>query len=480
MKKFLKTRRAKYGMMTAGMIAIVIVAVLLCNIILTLLVSHFDWKVDLTSNKLYQISDTTSDFLKDYEQDATIYVLEDEMTFKNASKMTAQAYNILKNMADENPKITLSFVDLDTNPDFYSEYSDVSLSAGGVLVVGTKTQRHQFFGFTELFSATGSSYSSSTEYLSLVEQKVAHSLEYVAGVNPIHATILQGHQEMSLDPVETLFAQNNYECDELNLLTGTISEDTDLIMIAAPTVDYTQDEIAKLDAFLDQGGNLGKTVVYFASGGQPTLPNLEAFLSKWGIDMEDGAVLETDTNRMLDNPFEIYVDAVSSQYTQNAANMDLPVLTSYIKGMKIGTPQDSSVTVDEFCSTSDSCIFRPTNAGDDWNYRSAERKSYPVALGAEKVNEDTQKYSRVLCFASVGTLSYLGQPTLGNDDLVMSSMSFAANKPSKVSVEPKTLTKPALSITSAEAGTLGLLFMLIIPIGIAIAGIVSFMRRKDR
>ena len=196
--------------------------------------------------------------------------------------------------------------------------------------------------------------------------------------------------------------------------------------------------------------------------------------------MEDGAVLETDTNQMLSNPFEIYVDAVSSQYTQNVANMDLPVLAPYIKGMKIGTPQDSSITVDEFCSTSDSCVFRPTNAGDDWKYSSSDKKSYPVALGAQKANEDTQKCSRVLCFASVTLLDCLGQPTLGNDDLVMGSMSFAANKPSKVSVEPKTLTKPALSITSAEAGALGLLFMLVIPLGVAIAGIVSFMRRKDR
>lgn len=482
MKRFLKLRSAKRGMMTAGTIALFLIAVILCNIIVTLLVDHFDWKVDITNAKLYEISDNTRDFLKGYEQDATIYVLEEEQTFKTSSKFTAQAYYVLNNMVSCNDKLHLCFVDLDTNPDFYSRYPDDSLSSGGILVVNAQTQRHQFLKLNDLVSTTDTDDSQSSQYqvLSMVEQKVAHALEYTAGSNPIHAAILQGHQETSLAAIETLFNENNYVCEEVNLLTGTISQDTDFVMIAAPMVDYTEEEIAKLEAFLEEGGNLGKTIVYFASSGQPALPHLQGLLSKWGIAFEEGSVLETDTNHMLSTPFDTYVDAVSSDYTKNVSNMDLPILSPYIKGMKQVDPADSSISLEEFISTSDTCALRPQNAGEDWNYRSVQKQSYPVALAAKKTNEQTQKSSHVIGFASVQLLAYLDEPTLNNEDVLISSIGIAVDKPSKVYVEPKTLTKPSLGITSAQAGTIGFLFMFILPLGIAVAGVVVWTRRKNR
>ncbi len=464
--------------MTVAITALFIAAVILVNIIASLLIDEFNWEIDLTSNQVYEISDNTTDFLHSYSQNATIYVLDDEQTFKTASSMSLQAYNVIENMVDASSCLSVSFVDLDQNPDFYQKYADEDLSAGGILVVG-ENGREQYISSGDLFSLGSNSTYQNPEILSNVEQTIAVALEYVAGVNPIHLEFIQGHDELDISSLNDVFEKNNYVCDTINLTTATIAADTDLVVIAAPTVDYTAEEIAQLDAYLDNGGNLGKTVVYFASAEQKSLPNLEAFLAKWGIQVQQASVLETDSNYMANGPYTTYVSvSPSSPYVVNMPDADLPVLAPYCKELQQVAPQDSAVAVSEFMTTNNTCIVRPDGAGEDWNYADAEKKSYPVALAAEKTNDTAS--SRVLSFASIQMLAYLDAPTLGNGDLIMSSFGIAANKPSSVNVVPKTLTGAPLGISAMTSMLLTFLVMIVLPVAIAVIGIWVWTRRRNR
>ena len=55
----------------------------------------------------------------------------------------------------------------------------------------------------------------------------------------------------------------------------------------------------KIDEYLDNDGHFGKNLYYFADPTQPELPNIEEFLSEWGIGVGTGTVVETDANRIF-------------------------------------------------------------------------------------------------------------------------------------------------------------------------------------
>ena len=80
-------------------------------------------------------------------------------------------------------------------------------------------------------------------------------------------------------------------------------------------VDFTDEEIAALESYLNNDGKYGKAVVYIASAAQPDLPKLEAFLLKWGIQLQSGLVLEYDQSLLYqfqNEPFVLSLIHISS------------------------------------------------------------------------------------------------------------------------------------------------------------------------
>ena len=85
MKNIFKDRRFKHGslatVMTIGMVAVVV----LVNIIFGMLADRFPMDVDLTSDKIFEVSDQTVNYMKDLKQEVTVTVLakEDEFSGNN-------------------------------------------------------------------------------------------------------------------------------------------------------------------------------------------------------------------------------------------------------------------------------------------------------------------------------------------------------------------------------------------------------------
>ena len=82
----------------------------------------------------------------------------------------------------------------------------------------------------------------------------------VEGIMP-SVYFLTGHGEKSLEENYTTFRKNlknyNYEAKELNLMTEeAVPEDAKIVIIAGPKTDITEAEKAKLESFMDKGGNL--------------------------------------------------------------------------------------------------------------------------------------------------------------------------------------------------------------------------------
>ena len=74
------TRKLKYGTMATVITAIVIAIVIIINIIMGVLMKRYPVKLDLTTDKRYELCDETVDFLKNMDKDVEIAVMYPEET----------------------------------------------------------------------------------------------------------------------------------------------------------------------------------------------------------------------------------------------------------------------------------------------------------------------------------------------------------------------------------------------------------------
>ena len=73
-KKLLQNKKFKHGSLATAITAIFIAIIVVVNIVVALLIDRFDWKIDLTANQIYQVTDQTEEYLKNYNEKVTIYV----------------------------------------------------------------------------------------------------------------------------------------------------------------------------------------------------------------------------------------------------------------------------------------------------------------------------------------------------------------------------------------------------------------------
>ena len=90
-KNIFSSRRFKHGtlatVMTVGLVAVVV----LVNVIVGLLVERFPISIDLTDNKIFELSDESIDYLKGIDQQIEISVLATEEDFSGTNAYYNQA-----------------------------------------------------------------------------------------------------------------------------------------------------------------------------------------------------------------------------------------------------------------------------------------------------------------------------------------------------------------------------------------------------
>ena len=96
-KKSLRARlsnpRFKHGSFATAITAVVIVLVILLNAAVTILGNRVDLRFDITSNKLFSLTDEAKAYFEAVNEDVTINVLSSENDLKTFSVFSDQNFN---------------------------------------------------------------------------------------------------------------------------------------------------------------------------------------------------------------------------------------------------------------------------------------------------------------------------------------------------------------------------------------------------
>ncbi len=489
--------KMKRGGMATLMSVVFIAIVVVLNVLVSLLTERFpSLDVDLTANKMNSLSDQALEIAKGIEQDTSIFLIGEEDSYRKDRLYSdygleySQVANLAEKLQEANSKISVEFIDPDTNPGFISEYAGETLTSGTVLV--RTEQRYKVLNVTDLFNVSQNSSTYQMEIYSKVDGALAGALELVNLKTVPVIAIATGHDELlasdsadSLLSFTELMESQNFEIQKINFLTDEIPEDAQVVLIPTPSTDYTEEEIDKLRAFLDNADEEQDVTVWATfHSTQADLPRLSSFLEEWGIQVEEGMVAETDVSRMLSsNPSFLLADVDQTEILKDNSYPNLvvaenrPITLLFDGNVDISTQALWTSADSSFHYTADM-----TEIPDDPETGS----QILAALGVTnyQINGGHSRHSVVVFGSSyIFTDRFISATAYSNRNYIRDLMQFCTGtEASQVTTVSTSQVQTNVQDVAASQSTILLLglgvFTAGLPLVILIVGLVVFLRRR--
>lgn len=519
-KKF-NAKKLKHGTMATVFTCVFVALLVLVNVVTTMLFDRYPITIDLTTNKIYSVSNDTEDYVKKVNVDVQVTIFADENTYTNYSSYNKQAVELLKNYCKLNHHITYRFVDIDSHPEIVKEYTDTISQFDMIFETKTKVDgkeisRTRKLGMLDLLTFTDefeeklsqSGYSIDTlaqqaggdlSFLSYygsyvessnAEQAFTSALMTVTDPNPVYVTILTGRSELTqLTYFQTLLTANGYNVNTVDITSEDIPADTDVVVIPAPKTDYLAEDITKVSDFLNNDGNLGKQLLYIASYGQEDTPNLDEFLSEYGLSVGKGVICESDSGKYYNSPCVTVASTVSDNFTQDVSTKNPAILSALCRPVNTLFDEQDMVSTDAYLKSSDSAytanveISQTTGQVNIGDALVKGQQNYMAVGSKAKFTDDNKTlYSNVIAVGSEGMLSdtYLQYSQYQNSEYFISVINGLTGKTAGITITPKTITGNVFDITQQQKTVLKWTFCLGVPVVVLIVGIVIWARRKNK
>lgn len=506
-KNQLLLRRGGYSVLIT---ALFLAAVIVVNILIGALSDRFNLEYDLSAEKQSTMTEENVEYIKDVSDEISIVVCAGEDGYSSNIDYIAQNmysvsedyqdyYNqtlrFIKKYPEYNKKISVEFIDMYSNSKFteiYSKYTNESLSYGDIIVSAnikndeTVTERHKILTFNDVYELSEDSYSSYYAMYGLgssytisgnnIESALSGAIEYVIGVDK-NAVMLTGHSPSSAESYytayEELLSSNNFNVETLDSTSiNYLPDNCDVAVIIQPDTDFSPAELELLNEFLYNNGELKKTLIYVGGATVKALPNLNEFLSDWGITVGEGKLFETSGDYCL----------AGDPSTLSFRNTYGAVTASGNAPITVGAASESDTEANMLISTPDSIVTAPVGAGSDWNdYTSADNGTYALVAYGLKSGTDSNGddiNSAVFAFSSAEFISPSQQNTMNTQYAQLAAEAFADSGVSEISFTPKTISSAdSFTPTEAASNTLKYMFEFMLPLAMLAIAIIVYIRR---
>lgn len=481
MKKIFKNETSRLNGLMTVLLILAVAIVFLINALGHSLSEHYPLSADLTANANYDIGDDSKEVLDMLTTDVSIYALATKGSFSGNSYLV-QVRKILEQYPKYSSHVSLEFIDYTTNPTFTAQFPDLTLNTGDVLVVGPEAVKQ--LPLSNMFNYTYDAEGNLVVSASRAEEAITSAIVSSVTEDPVNIAVLTGNSVTDdRATLETILADNNFVVSEEDLVTGNF-DNYEILMLLAPLQDLSEDVLAKFDAFLYNNGEYGRTLIYAADVNQPEMTNMDAFLREWGIEVDGGAVFETDENNVYGyQPYYPFAFYTEDKFAVQLKDSSKKVLLPLSRPLNIVFGYKDNKTVTQLLEFAESTGVRPENADGNFRVEDAlKRGPMPAMLLSTLAVQNSEKSSQVLVLPSVQALSgsTMGNTSIANAEYLTVIMNTLTARGEAVSIEPKSLSGNTLSITSAAASTWGILLCIVIPVGILVAGIIVFLKRRYR
>jgi len=474
-KKLAGSKKLRYGGYATVLTAVVITIAILFNVVITMLESNLGWKIDLTKNQMFTLSEQTEQVLKSLNQDVKIYTL---YQVGNENPVVQEVLNKYKNGSKH---ISLENIDPIKNPTFVEKFDkdNTGIDANSIIVSNKEETKFRVITQYDLY---GYNFQTQTYDTFEGEQKITGALMYVTSEKNPKLYFLQGHQEASIDSdlffLKDYLKSENFEISNLNLVTGDQNlEQGDVLVVPSPKKDLSLEEREKIKEFLNNGGK----IVFIFDPMKEDLPNFESLLKLYDVTLNKDLVVEGDQTRYYRSPTVLVPSLESHDITSPLSANNLVAVMPVSRSINLPEVEKSDIEVKPLLVSSEQS-WGKVNLDSQSAEKEEGDKDGPLTIGVAitKTNsEDENKSARIVVLGTSQFISSNFAGLSGNVDLFMNSINWVHNQKDSITIRPKTLGGEYLRITDYNmAIILAVVVILVIPVIVLGTGTVVWLRRR--
>ena len=476
MKKFKLTSSAngkvfRSGVYSTAILAAAIVLAVLLNLLVGALPKKYT-EFDLSEAKMYTLGDSSKKLVQSLDQDVTVYYLCE------TGSEDAILTKLLDHYADESSHFRWEQKDPAIYPTFAAQYGASDVSTGSLIVVSG--ENNVVLDAADLYEYDYSDYytTGSANVTFGGEKQITSAIYKLTAAEETHAYYTTNHGEQALTSslTEALEAQN-ITAQPLDLLTSTIPDDCDLLIINDPTSDFASDglvdEISQLQTYLENGGR-----VLLTTNGYDETPNLDAVMAQFGLAREAGLVVEGDSSHALYGyPYSLFPDygTTDESTALDGVNRSTHVMLSVAQGITI--TETDGVTAESLLNTSEDAYSKLNFDTSSTTAKEDGDTDGPFSLAVWAHNKTTG-----------AEVIWIGCPNMDNEQLYQSipgNLTFlqgcaASMVGQDILIDTKALEASPITISASTATTLGLVFVFVLPAAVLIAGAVVVLLRRRK
>lgn len=488
----------------ASQLALIALALILVNV----LSDRFSMRLDFTADKIYTLSNATRDILKSLDEPVTVTAYFTKGSQPEIEKVREDFKDMLTEYASISDGM-VNFVFVNPNADSKIEQEAAQQGIQPLMLnVREKDQVKQQRVFLGAKLAMGDR----TELIPVVqpgaamEYALSSAIKKLAVIDKPKVGVLQGNGEPSLQSMVQAGEQLNvlYQTEPVDLN----NPDVDLkgyktLAIIAPTDTFTDGELAKLDAFLANGGNL-----YIATNqvvadlqtmqGKVNTGNLKDWLLEKGLKIEKNFVVDRSAGTVgvrQQSGFMTFTRQIPFHYWPSITKFeDMPITKGLNQVMlqfasTISYVGDTNLIFRPFLKTSEKSgtVAAPTfiNLNKEWT-----NNDFP--LGPQTVGAVLEgkivgnNLSRIVLiadgdFAVNGEGQQMQQRQPDNVSLMVNAIDFLSDDTGLIDLRTKEVTsRPLQEVEEGRRAFLKWLNFLLPIILVLIYGVVRFQYRRNQ
>lgn len=328
-KRMIRTRFGKEPV-PAIAVGLMITFGILLNVCVSQIPSSYK-EIDFTEERFYTLSDSTIEFLQEIKEPVTIYVLSEKA---EADSMISK---ILQRFEQQTDQITVKYVNPDETIDFTTQYTTEALSDNSLIF--SSQNKCATVDYEDCYVKDISDYDYYSTYGTFPVSGFDAEGQFVSALNYLECDelpivyVLEGEDEYTMpDELLNRIYKENIELIALNLCDVTsIPDNAEAIIIGGPMSDFTEEEIAVINLYLENGGN---AMLLYSSRVDEALVNYESLVENLGIEVEAGVVLESNEDQYYYCQWYIIPTFTENEITTYLSENNIPILFMYSKGFK--------------------------------------------------------------------------------------------------------------------------------------------------
>jgi ABC-type uncharacterized transport system involved in gliding motility auxiliary subunit len=452
--KFFSRRSSRLGTNTA----ILSLAVLAILVIVNFVGFRHHKRFDLTSEKLFTLSDQTRKIVSGLQQDITIV--------RFAKTSAPQFDDLMAEYKNLGPHIKVRTIDPQEKPEVAKDYGATRM--GDVIVAAGSRKEN-------LEASPDGSFS---------EEAITGAILKVTRDKTTGVCFVTGHGEKSLGDgsaegytvADQRLKKEGYETKTVNLATGdSVPSDCDVLVIAGPKQSFFPQEVAMVGKYLDGGG---KALIEVDPD---TDSKLDGIFQAWNINLGKNVIIDASGAGRFFGTGPTY--PIVLQYGDSPITKALARTMTFFplaRTVSIADKQRPDPRLVELLTTSQASFTIPRleKGQKEVSFDPKTGTTGPLSLGVAGDRAANGHEARLVV---IGNSEFAANPWFGaqsNGDLFLNTIDWLAQDENLISIRPKSATNRRLELTQAQATGLAWLELFLLPGFVVVLGIFIWWKRR--